>query len=161
MHEHPQQTELASATSTGLLAEEMVFAIGRLLRERSRPEGEDAKAIEAGRVLLNSAVDPSLGVSQPGLSQLSQSEGTLDTIRAVLVQAPGEDVKNYVQRLDRALKRALEDSGEDFDAYEDDLIAVRDLFATVGHLTLSRANRLTRSPQEHLGWPISTATLNS
>lgn len=160
MREHPHLAELASATSTGLLAEEMVFVISRLLRERRRPGKKGLKIIEEGRALLKSAVDSPLDETPPSLSRLFEPEGTLDTIRAVLVQDPNADVKSYVERLDAALAEVLE-GGEAIESREDDLMEVRGLFATVGHLTLSRANRLTRAPNEDFGWPISPVTSNS
>lgn len=160
MRENPHLTELASATSTGLLAEEMVFVISDLLREKAKPKQEDLQIIAEGRELLRSAVGSPQDEGTPSLNQLSEPEGTLDTIRAVLVQDPNADVKSYVQRLDAALGEILE--SEDSPAiHEAELTEVRNLFATVGHLTLSRANRLTRSPQEKLGWSTSPATLSS
>jgi len=160
MHEHPYLAELANATSTGLLAEEMVFAVGRLIRGEAELSQDDRQILEEGRRLLRSAVDPSPGEAQPGLSQLSEPEGTLDTIRAVLMQAPDANVKSYVEALDAALG-GIVDEERDPSAYEAELDKIRDLFATVGHLTLSRANRLTRSPQDQLEWPTSPAISNS
>lgn len=160
MRENPHLTELASATSTGLLAEEMVFVISDLLRERTKPAQKGLEVITEGRELLKSAGGSPQDEAMPSLSQLSEPEGTLDTIRAVLAQDPNADVESYVNRLDAALAEILE-GGDNPTIHDTELTEVRDLFATVGHLTLSRANRLTRSPQEKLGWSTSLATLNS
>lgn len=160
MRENPHLTELANATSTGLLAEEMVFVISDLLRERTRPGQEGLRIIGEGRDLLKSAVGSPAGDAISSLSKLSEPEGTLDTIRAVLVKDPKADVEGHVRRLDSALGEILE-GDKDPMAHEAELMDIRELFATVGHLTLSRANRLTRSPQERLGWPTSAATSSS
>jgi len=159
LRDNPHLTELASATSTGLLAEEMVFVISNLLRDKARPGQEGIQVIEEGRELLKSVAGSAQDDAAPSLSQLSEPEGTLDTIRAVLTKDPKADVKSYVKRLDGALAEVLE-GGKDPVIQQVELTEVRDLFAAVGHLTLSRANRLTRSPQEKLGW-TSTAILNS
>lgn len=159
MHEHPYLSELAGATSIGLLAEEMVFVISRLLREKARATEEDALVIAAGRALLDSIANPKPGGTRPGLNQLSGSEGALDAIQAVLVQAREGDAEAYVTRLVAAL-RAIE-GRENVEGREDDLMEARDLFATVGRLSLSRANGLTRSPQERIGWLTSAATSTS
>jgi hypothetical protein len=160
MPEHPYLTELASATSNGLLAEEMVFVISRLLREKARPDEEDRKVIETGRAVLDSVADPTPGEARPSLSQLTGSEGALEAIQAVLVQTEDGDVESHVRRLVKALK-ALEEGSEDIGSYEGDLTDARDLFAIVGRLSLSRANSLTRSPEEQLRWPTSPAISTS
>jgi hypothetical protein len=160
MRENPHLTELASATSTGLLAEEMVFVISDLLREKTRPKGDSLQVLTEGRELLKSAMGSQQDEAAPILTQLTEPEGTLDTLRAVLAQEPNVDVKSYVVRLDVALQNVIEGEG-DLVVHEAELTEVRDLFSTVGHLTLSRANRLTRSPQEKLGWSASATTLNS
>lgn len=160
MHEHPYLTELASATSIGLFAEEMVFVISRLLREKAGPSEEDRKIVEAGQALLDSVADPTPGEARPNLNQLADSEGALDTIQAVLVRTQDGDVDEHVRRLVAALEALLKNE-EGIEGYEADLTAVRDLFATVGRLSLARANRLTRSPQEQLGWPTTPAISTS
>lgn len=160
MDEHPYLTELANATSIGLLAGEMVFVVGELLEKNAQPDDGARKIIESGRSLLASVANPTPGGAQHNLDQLAESEGALDTIQAVLAQAPDGDVESYMSPLENALRKIL-DEHDDPVKYASELNSVRELFAMIGQLTLSRANRLTRSPQEQLQWPGPLATSTS
>jgi thioredoxin-like negative regulator of GroEL len=157
VREQPNIKELASAASAGLLAEEMVFALGTLLRGGGLEDDDARDAVEAGKAVLTALVSPNLTVpAAAGVSQLAADEEALDALQAALVQAPDEDVQEYLKRLIEVLEAAL--NNEDVQARQSELDSLQKLFATLGHITLARANSLSRAPQERLSWPTSPAT---
>jgi hypothetical protein len=154
--ERPNIEKLANATSAGLLAEEMIFAIAGLLRGTQLAPDEKS-SVATAKALLESLASPA-ATAPPTVEMrsLSADEEALDALQAVLVQAPGQDLQQYLGRLIGVLDVAL--AGNDVTSYTSELKALQELFSTLGHLTLARANSLTRAPQERTHWPISAET---
>jgi hypothetical protein len=155
MPQHPHIEDLAYATSSGLLAEEVVFAVGDVLRGGTL-DSEPRKALETGKAVLEALVSPDLAVpAQPGMSQLAANEEALDALQAALVQAPDQDVQAYLRCLIGVLEEAI--GGADVRDRQSELESLQRLFATFGHITLARANTISRTPQDRLMWPTSNA----
>lgn len=157
--DEPHLEELSSTVSAGLLAEETVFAIGRLLRGQAL-DTSSRRAIKQAADLLRAATSPSAPVADAiSFQQLSTDDSALDALRAARVQAPDKDLQEYLQHLVAVLERAEE--GEDVSTESESLRAVRELFASLGHFSLARANKLARTREERLTWTGSIATLRS
>lgn len=157
MPEHPQIEELANAASAGLLAEEMVFAMGRILRGEPLDQSEERESVALGKAVLESLTSSDLTIPPPeGMSQLAADDEALDALHAVMIQAPERDVREYLGRLVDVLDLVLKQ--EDVSSYQAELEALQELFATLGSITLARANSLSKGPEERLTWPISVET---
>jgi len=157
--EQPHLEELSRAVADGLLAEEVVFATSRLIRHE--PLAEDEKlALANGRLLLQFLASPEPGPPRPeGFEALATDESALDTLRAVRLQAPDENVRNLLERMVATLDDALAE--RDLADATVSLERIRDLFASLGSLTLARANALTRFSEEGISWMGTTSTSDS
>lgn len=156
IRDEPHLEELAATVSTGFLAEEVVFALGKLLRGEPL-EAPALRPIEHAALLLRAAASPEPAVSgAAGLQQLANQPAALDALHAARDQAPGEDVAERLQRFADVLDAAV--ANADVSTSRDALEGIRSLFASVGHFSLARANKLSRSREERLTWTGSTET---
>jgi hypothetical protein len=154
MPRHPQIEDLAYATSSGLLAEEVVFGLGKLLVGEKLEDDQERAALQTAGSVLQAIIDSDVSVpARAGTAQLAASEEALDALQAALGQSTDENVQAYLARLNDTLTAAL--AGESVTARKAELESLQNLFATFGHITLARANRLTRAPLDRLTWPIS------
>jgi hypothetical protein len=156
MAEEPHLEELSQTVSSGLLAEEVVYATSRLLR--SEPlESEDEQALEQGRALLDYLAAPEPGLPRiEGFQSLATGQSALDTLRAARTQASGQDVTHFLRTLIGVLDDAL--NRRNLEGHHAELETVRTLFLNLGRVTLARANSLSRTPEDRLTWLDTTLT---
>lgn len=160
MHE-PQFREISGAVSTSLKAEELVYALGLLLRGEELPERENAALVEGQRLLEQ------LGASESSDAQrgagtwrrLGADRGALGTLHAALRPLVGDDVQAQARRLAEALGRVL--GGGDISADRDALEKVRELFANLSRVAGARITTLSRRRRERLSWPATTTSSTS
>lgn len=156
MAHHPEIEDLAYATSAGLFAEDVVFGVGGLLAGRGPLDEHETEAIRGARTTLRAIANSDFSApAQSGTGYLAAGEEALDALQAALVQAPEQDVQQYLGHLADVLDAVL--AGEDIAPRRADLEAIQSLFSTLGHMTLARANRLAQTPQDRLSWPTSRA----
>jgi hypothetical protein len=152
VRDRQQLEELTGAVSLGVLAEEMVLATGRVLREEHLGDRE-RQTLEFGHQLLERLSTATFGLVPPsGPRRMDTDETYLDAFRAVRLQAPEEPAQEYLSRLADVLSRIVAEkklTAEDREL----VVSIRDLFSRVGELTLARANDLfDRSHKEPFSW---------
>jgi hypothetical protein len=160
MRDDYQLEEVSSAVSLGLLASDIVIAASKLLRGVA-PSDTEHNALVSGESLLRKMGAPLDGVGRSRrLGQLG-SRNAIDALHAVQARMPGKDVQEQVVRLADALQSVL--GGATVAEYEAELESVRDLFAHLGGIEVSRVTNLSRPTPELPPWltPISTASSRS
>ncbi len=158
MRDRQQLEELTGAVSLGVLAEEMVLATGRLLRDEQLGD-KDLGILGVGQQLLERLSSESLGVVPPsGPRRMDTEEAYLDAFRAARLQAPGEPAQEFLGKLADVLGRAIK--GETLSAVDRQLLPkIQEFFAQIGELTLARTNDLfDRSRKERFRWIRMTAS---
>lgn len=146
-----QRADLEGAQALGRLSDTMVFSLGRALRERSGTvlPAEDLRSFADAASLFEWLASDTQ--TPPVRSDgMFTSGGYLDALRVVQGRAKGAHVERYAQRLATLLRTVVERQSV-AEGEEDALEALRDLFADVGELTLSRAGELSLSQETH--WP--------
>ena len=156
MRDRPYLDEHSDLVTTGLLAEDVVFAV-TALKAGERPHGTDEVALKSARTLLGFIASPQVRhVNPEGMSNLSSSLGALETLRVAESQRPRSDVGKFLESLVELIDRAL--ANEDVSNEDASLEALQRLFAGLGNVALARANSLATAGEDRLSWPSATTT---
>lgn len=160
MIDRQELREVAGAVSLGLLSEDLVLSVGRLLR-KDPLEAADYQALQFGKSLMERLGSQSRGaLVASGTSRIDTDESDLDVYRAVRIQSPNEPARELLNRFAGLLDRAIR--GELSPDDEPTVILIRQLFARVGELTLARTDDLfERSRMEHLEWMGTARSFHS
>lgn len=153
MSDRHQLEEVTGAVSLGVLAEEMVLAVGRLRREEQLTQ-EDLRTIEAGQRLLEELSSAVPGVLSPGGTRHMDTEAAiLDVYRAVRLRAPEEPAREFLARLAKPLARATQGDRMLSDQERALLPEIQALFTQIGELSLARTNELfDKGRKEPFAW---------
>jgi hypothetical protein len=158
MREREQFEELSSVVALGLLAEDMVLVVGRVLRgidivDRDRHVLRDARRLF--EVLTEETVVPTTWMRE----RMVADDAYRDAMRIVreraltIDQSEREAAAELVALLDAVLDGTLgNEQGEQ-------LVRLREIFVEVGKTMLMRSNELMRSRQETISsWRPMQAT---
>src|SRR4051794_28491144 len=105
--------QMTGAVSLGLLADETVLALGRLLRSEPLGERERASLADA-QMLLSALGDEEIQIIPPHGPQQLHSDATNSVLfRAARLQAPNEPVRAVFLRFANALNNALKSGDVD------------------------------------------------
>jgi hypothetical protein len=153
-HEYELE-EVSGAVSLGLLASDIVIASSKLLRGAELADS-DRSALEHGESLLEAMSAPLDDVQPPHrLGQLGSKNSAIDALHAVQVRVPGEDVHEHVRPLANAVKQVL--GGGPVAQHRTEIESVRDLFAFLSELEVSRVTNMSRPTPDVPSWLTSTA----
>jgi len=148
--------EMTGAVSLGVLAEEMVLAVGKLRREESLA-ARDLDTITGGEQLLQRLSSDTPSVLSPvGIRHMGSEAALLDVFRAVRLRAPDQPVREFLRKLAEPLGRAAR--SEALQPSDRELLPeIQALFVQIGELTLARTNDLfDRGRKEPFGWMGNT-----
>lgn len=148
--------EVSGAVSLGLLASDIAIACSKLLRHADLSDAEE-KSLRAGHLLLQALSEP-LDDVRPSdrLGQLGSKSSAIDALHAVELRVPGEDIREYVQPLEESLAAVM--ATGNINEHTTQLEAVRDLFATLSEVEVSRLSNLSRPKPDVPRWQISAAS---
>jgi hypothetical protein len=149
MRERQHLEELSGAVSLGLLAEDMVIVIGRVMRGETL-NAKDRRVLEMARALFATLGCADVILPAAGRDQMLSDDAYFDALRAVETQVPGQEAQAAAARLVELLDTVLTGDVDQVAAHE--LHALRAVFIDVGKATLMRANDLSRSRQEPYPW---------
>jgi hypothetical protein len=160
MRDDYQLEEVSGAVSLGLLASDIVIATSKLLcgADLSDPE---RRALEGGEALLRTMSVPLDDARRSHrLGQLGLRSSAIDALHAVQARMPGEeDIQEHVVPLADAVRQVLE--GTAVAAHTAELESVRDLFALLGEMEVSRVTNLSRPTPDMPPWLTSVASSSS
>jgi hypothetical protein len=160
VRERQQFEELSSVVAVGLLAEDMVLVIGRVLRDiHGELRARDRRVVEDARRLFVALSEQTTLPTGAGRERMIVDDAYRDTIRILRdrVTAVDSDTREAAARLVRLLDAVLE--GAVTDAEVEELMRLREVFVEVGKTMLTRSNELMRSRQETItGWRPMQAT---
>ena len=144
--------QLTNAVSLGVLAEEMVLAVGHAVARRPLDE-HDTEVLRTGQQLLSAIASTTLTVvPTPGPRRMNTDAAYLEAFRAVRLEAPGERAQDYLNSLCAVIEKTAS-GGDISDSDIEVLRRVQDLFARVGEMSLVRAGDLFEQPRkEPLPW---------
>lgn len=149
MVERGSRDELEGVQELGRLADEMIFALGRVVRSEDL-EDEDRSVIERAKQLFEMMASPDVVVPDRIDAMMINPGSYLDALHVVETRAGHADVEAYAGHLAELLQR-LVDQEQVSDNERAELGSLRELFAEVGEATLSRAGELSL-PQDS-PWP--------
>lgn len=156
MRDGAQMEEVSGAVGIGLLAADVVGAVGRLTRGAALREGDKAY-LGAAKSLLEALISPSTGAAPPaGLRLLAASGSGLEALSAVELKAANTDVTEFLSPLASALESAI--SNPD-DVDHEALLIVRDLFSAISDAEVSHVSRLSRPHAQSV--PLWSAAIPS
>jgi hypothetical protein len=160
MRERQQFEELSSAVALGLLAENMVLALGRVLRgdpvrDTDRPVLEDAKR------LFETLGDDTIVPLNRMYDRMFADDAYRDTLRIVREQVPDQSDREIATQLAALIGSVLEGAVDE--ELRVRLASLREIFVEVGKTMLLRSNELMRSEQETISsWrPMQAISLSS
>lgn len=147
--------EVSGAVSLGLLASDVAIACSRLLRRADLSESEQ-QALRTGHLLLQALSEP-LGDVRPSdrLGQLGSKSSAIDALRAVEIRVAGKEIGDYVEPLAQSVADVLD--GASIDEHANQIEAVRDLFATLSEVEVSRLSNLSRPTPDIPRWQQTSA----
>jgi hypothetical protein len=159
MRDDYQLEEVSGAVSLGLLASDIVIATSKVLRGAD-PSSSERSALESGEALLRAMSAPLDDVRPPHrLGHLGSKSSAIDALHAVQMRVPGEDVQEYVKPLADAMREVL--AGAPVATHTTEIESVRDLFASLSEMEVSRVTNLSRPTPDVPRWLTSTATSRS
>lgn len=159
MRDDYQLEEMSGAVSLGLLASDIVIAASRILRGAGASEADRA-ALGGGEALLRALSAPLDDVRPPArLGHLGSKSSAMDALHAIQVRIPDGDVQEYVRPLADAVRMVLE--GKPASEYAKEIESVRDLFASLSEMEVSRVTNLSRPTPDVPRWLASTASSGS
>jgi len=142
--------ELDGLQGLGRLADEMVFALGRVVRGESSDESDAAVFSEAKR-LFESIAESSLIVERdPVEGAMFNRQGYRDAAEFVQTHAGGAAVEQYAAHLADLVGRLVGPGGITDDERAE-FGELRNFFGELGEATLSRAGALTQA--DDAPWP--------
>lgn len=144
-----RRTDLEGAQALGRFSDQMVFSIGRTLREGSVQQ-DDIRSFRSAADLFELLARDDVGVPDTVETMTFSAGGYLDALRAVQDHAEEGQLEDYAARME-SLLRTVADRAEVLQEERDELESLRDLFAEVGEVTLSRAGELSLPQEAH--WP--------
>jgi hypothetical protein len=156
MHDETNFDEMSNAVGMGLLASDIVLAIGKISRSVDLSD-ENRKALEKGRAVLDALGSTVAALPlQDGLSQLGSSSA-LDALQAVELKVTGETAQDLAGTLARELKVVLD--GEPAKDHSEALAQISDLFAAIGNVEVMRVTNLSRPSQDVPPWLTKETSL--
>jgi hypothetical protein len=159
MRDDYQLEEVSGAVSLGLLASDIVIATSKVLRG-AEPSSSERSALEGGEALLRAMSAPLDEVRPPHrLGKLGSKSSAIDALHAMQVFVPGEDVQEHVKPLADAVRKILD--GTPVAPHTAEIESVRDLFAFLSEMEVSRATNLSRPTTDVPRWLTSAASSRS
>jgi hypothetical protein len=158
MLDRRSREELSGVLSLGLLSERIVLTLGRALRDEKLSD-DDRQALDSARRLFELMTNEDVIVIDSLEDRMLTDESYLDALHVVQMQAPGSEIEESARRYLDILQSLID--GHVTPEERDDVTALRELFVEVGETALSRANDLSRTPQEHSWRPMHPLTLRS
>jgi hypothetical protein len=152
MLDRRRRADLEGAQALGRLADEMVFSLGRAVREGDAGVTDaDLAVFDRAAQLFECLVNEDDALPEHSNEMMFDSSGYLDALQVVQQHADGDqDVfEEYAHRLIALLREVIERravAGADEKLL---LESLRDLFAEVGEATLSRAGELSLPQEQH------------
>lgn len=154
MREREPFEAISSTVSLGLLAEDMVLVLSRVIR--SNPlEPRDRRVLEDARDLFASVASASVVPVAAPPERFLFDDTLQDTLRAVRVRVPKEGTQQAAQGLAALIAAIL--AGKVAADVRMDLETLRSIFIDIGKAMLLRANDLSRSSQEPSSWQLIPA----
>jgi hypothetical protein len=158
MRDREEFEELSSVVALGLLAEDMVLIIGRVIRGAELGD-EDRDVVRDVRRLFEMSVEEGVVPVAWGETRIVSDDAYRDALRIVRERSPqldqaGRDAaQQLIDLLDAVLNGTVsEEQGEQ-------LVRLREIFVEVGKTMLMRSNELMRSRQETISsWRPMQAT---
>lgn len=154
MLDRRRRDELEGVFALGRLAEQMVFTLGRIVRQEDLLPDDEA-VLEAARQLFKLMATEDVIVINVAGSRMINDDSYLDALQ--VFERTGEDVEAQANRYVDLLAKAA--NGPVTQEEREELSALRELFAEVGETTLARANDLSRPRQEPSWQLMRPATL--
>jgi hypothetical protein len=149
-----RRDELEGVFALGRLAEQMVFTLGRVVRQEELLPDDEA-VLEAARQLFELMATEDVIVINVAGNRMINDDSYLDALH--VFERTGEDVEARADRYVELLSKAA--NGTVTSEEREELSALRELFAEVGEATLARANDLSRPHQEPSWQLMRPATL--
>lgn len=158
MREREEFEELSSVVALGLLAEDMVLVLGRVLRGIELGD-TDKHVLRDARRLFEVRGDEDVVPTAWGHERIVADDAYRDAMRIVRERSPqldqaGRDAaEQLIALLDAVLNGTLGDGDKE------QLVRLREIFVEVGKTMLMRSNELMRSQQETISsWRPMQAT---
>jgi hypothetical protein len=149
MHDDPKLEEMSGAVGMGLLASDIVLAIGKALRSEVLSD-QDEQALRGGQQVLQALSSPVADLPlSDGLSQLGGSS-TLDALQAVEGEVASGSVQERAAHFAEQLGAVI--GGDPVDQHRDELAQIRMLFSRIGDVEVARASGLSRPTQDSPPW---------
>lgn len=152
MLDRRRRTDLEGVQALGRLSDEMVFSLGRTLREEvgARLPDEDLHCFAAAATLFELLASDAATIPDSPDGMMFSPSGYLDALHAVQGRAEGERPEEYASEVAHVLRTVI-DRGAIAEDERPILESLRELFAEVGEVTLSRAGELSLPQEAH--WP--------
>src|SRR4051812_35252296 len=106
MNSHPQFHEVSGAATTGWLAEDLVYALGRLLHDKELTEVDRERLTTAQHLLEALARDESGERASTG-HRLAADRHALGALNAAMTPSADADTQELARRLAATLERVL------------------------------------------------------
>lgn len=146
-----RRADLEGVQALGRLSDEMVFSLGRALRERdTKLADKDLRCFAVAAELFELLATDETTVPDRTDGMMFSASGYLDALHAVQGRAEGDQPEEYAGGLAGVLRTVIE-RGSVSQAERPALESLRELFAEVGEATLSRAGELSLPQEAH--WP--------
>jgi hypothetical protein len=145
--------------SAGLLAERMVLALGRVLRENLEDPvtDEDKMVLAKARDIFQTMASRDVLVFGPRASRMLDDGSYFDALDVVELEA-GDEVEERATKYAEVLDKLVNGIGPT-EAEKDDVRSLRRLFLEMGETTLARMNEASRAPQDVTWRPTKQPTL--
>lgn len=151
MNERQPLEELAGPISMGLLAEEVVLAVGMAMRDEELGHRE-RRAIEHAQAFLRGLSSTTNDIIGPAvLRQMDSDQTYMDAFRAIKLHAPDQPFREYLEKVEQVLGKALEGKLETND--QSLCLDAQRLFLRVGEIQLARTSGFfERSKEDPFSW---------
>jgi hypothetical protein len=151
MLDRRRRADLEGVQSLGRLADEMVFSLGRALRDNAPLPDQDRQTLAHAAELFELLASDETTVPEETGGMMFSASGYLDALHAVEGRAAGHQPEQYAGGLAGVLRGVIQ-RGTVADEERPVLESLREMFAEVGEATLSRAGDLSVSQESH--WPL-------
>jgi hypothetical protein len=156
MMDRRRRADLEGAQALGRLSDEMVFSLGRAVREPNGLADDDLASFAHAAELFELLASDDKAVPDRPDGMMFSAGGYLDALHVVQDRADEGQIEEYAGRLAQVLRNVIAHrsvSDEDGPVLE----SLRDLFAEVGEATLSRAGDLSLPREAHWPTPLRQA----
>jgi len=150
--------EISNVLALGLLSEEMVLVVGRVLRKEPLSE-RDRRVVEDAKRLFQALRTESVLPTDPRMRRLPFNDAYREALNAVKVRVPDTDEVEAAAYLVELLNAVLAGSLDPAQASR--LEQLRGIFTDLGKAMLLRATTLSRTRQEPGRWNPTPAPSGS